>query len=310
MRNTWLKTLYKISHKNSKTVFIGSDLGANVMNDFKKPFPNRFFMEGISEQHIIGLAAGLSMNGFLPYVNTIATFLTRRCFEQNMIDLCLHNLPVKLIGNGGGLVYGPLGPTHQAIEDFAIMNTMPNMTIVAVCDAHEMKNLIEQSVKMKGPLYVRLSRGGEKIISNKKKFKLGKLVVYKKPEKITLVSTGTMAQECLKAADILKKQNINCGVIHFHTIKPFDMIGLSKQIKHVKNIITVEEHISTGGLGSIVLENLNKLNKLNKIKVDKICLPNAFNKFYGTHDELKEHYNLNYNQIIKKIKEIKNSEKK
>ena len=310
MRNTWLKTLYKISHKNSKTVFIGSDLGANVMNDFKKSFPNRFFMEGISEQHIIGLAAGLSMNGFLPYVNTIATFLTRRCFEQNMIDLCLHNLPVKLIGNGGGLVYGPLGPTHQAIEDFAIMNTMPNMTIVAVCDAHEMKNLIEQSVKMKGPLYVRLSRGGEKIISKKKKFKLGKLVVYKKPEKITLLSTGTMAQECLKAADILKKQNINCGVIHFHTIKPFDMIGLSKQIKHVKNIITVEEHISTGGLGSIVLENLNKLNKLNKIKVDKICLPNAFNKFYGTHDELKEHYNLNYNQIIKKIKEIKNSEKK
>ena len=310
MRNTWLKTLYKISHKNSKTVFIGSDLGANVMNDFKKSFPNRFFMEGISEQHIIGLAAGLSMNGFLPYVNTIATFLTRRCFEQNMIDLCLHNLPVKLIGNGGGLVYGPLGPTHQAIEDFAIMNTMPNMTIVAVCDAHEMKNLIEQSVKMKGPLYVRLSRGGEKIISKKKKFKLGKLVVYKKPEKITLLSTGTMAQECLKAADILKKQNINCGVIHFHTIKPFDMIGLSKQIKHVKNIITVEEHISTGGLGSIVLENLNKLNKLNKIKVDKICLPNAFNKFYGTHDELKEHYNLNYNQIIKKIKEIKNSRKK
>ncbi len=310
MRNTWLKTLYKISHKNSKTVFIGSDLGANVMNDFKKSFPNRFFMEGISEQHIIGLAAGLSMNGFLPYVNTIATFLTRRCFEQNMIDLCLHNLPVKLIGNGGGLVYGPLGPTHQAIEDFAIMNTMPNMTIVAVCDAHEMKNLIEQSVKMKGPLYVRLSRGGEKIISKKKKFKLGKLVVYKKPEKITLLSTGTMAQECLKAADILKKQNINCGVIHFHTIKPFDMIGLSKQIKHVKNIITVEEHISTGGLGSIVLENLNKLNKLNKIKVDKICLPNAFNKFYGTHDELKEHYNLNYNQIIKKIKEIKKNGKK
>jgi transketolase len=310
MRNTWLKTLYKISHKNSKTVFIGSDLGANVMNDFKKSFPNRFFMEGISEQHIIGLAAGLSMNGFLPYVNTIATFLTRRCFEQNMIDLCLHNLPVKLIGNGGGLVYGPLGPTHQAIEDFAIMNTMPNMTIVAVCDAHEMKNLIEQSVKMKGPLYVRLSRGDEKIISKKKKFKLGKLVVYKKPEKITLLSTGTMAQECLKASDILKKQNINCGVIHFHTIKPLDISGLSKQIKNVKNIITVEEHISTGGFGSIVLENLNNLKKLNKIKVDKICLPNTFNKFYGTHDELKEHYNLNYKQIIKKIKEIKKSEKK
>ena len=119
-----------------------------------------------------------------------------------------------------------------------------------------------------------------------------------------------MAQECLKASDILKKQNINCGVIHFHTIKPLDISGLSKQIKNVKNIITGQEHISTGGFGSIVLENLNNLKKLNKIKVDKICLPNTFNKFYGTHDELKEHYNLNYKQIIKKIKEIKKSEKK
>ena len=274
------------------------------MNDFKKSFPNRFFMEGISEQHIIGLAAGLAMNGFLPYVNTIATFLTRRCFEQNMIDLCLHKLPVKLIGNGGGLVYGPLGPTHQAIEDFAIMNTMPNMTIAAVCDQIEMKNLIKQSLKMKGPLYVRLSRGGEKIISEKKKFKLGKLVVFKKPEKITLLSTGTMTQECLKAAELLEKKKINCGVIHFHTIKPFDIDGLKRIISNVKNIITVEEHISTGGFGSIVLEELNKINKLQKIKIEKISLPNNFNHFYGTHDELKKKYGLNYINIMNKVKKI------
>ena len=111
------------------------------------------------------MAAGLAMEGYRPYVNTIATFLTRRCFEQIAIDLCLHKLPVKLIGNGGGLVYAPLGPTHQAIEDISILRTLPNMSIIAPCDAVEMKKLINDTVKLKGPLYVRIARGGEKIIS-------------------------------------------------------------------------------------------------------------------------------------------------
>ena len=196
MRNTWLETLYKIASKN-KVVFIGSDLGAGVMHDFKKKFPDRFFMEGISEQHIIGLAAGLASEGFTPYVNTIATFLTRRCFEQNMIDLCLHNLPVRLIGNGGGLVYSPLGPTHQAIEDIAIMNTMPNMSIFAVCDSNEMRQLIKQSQNYKGPMYIRLGRGFEKVIT-KEKICNRKNCKFKKTSKITLISTASVTQEAQK----------------------------------------------------------------------------------------------------------------
>ena len=168
MRQTCLRTVFELAKKNNKVLFIGSDLGPGVLDDFKKKFPNRFFMEGISEQHIIGMAAGMAIKGFVPYVNTIATFLTRRCLEQNMIDLCLHNLPVRLVGNGGGLVYSPLGPTHQAIEDIAIMNTMPNMSIFAVCDSHEMKQLIYQSQKYKGPMYIRLGRGFEKIVTQKK----------------------------------------------------------------------------------------------------------------------------------------------
>ena len=112
MRKTCLDTIYELAKKDKKILFIGSDLGPGVLSDFKKNMSERFFMEGVSEQSIIGLSAGLAMEGFKPYVNTIATFLTRRCFEQVAIDLCLHNLPVKLIGNGGGLVYAPLGPTH------------------------------------------------------------------------------------------------------------------------------------------------------------------------------------------------------
>ncbi len=117
MRKTSLNSVYELARKDERVLFIGSDLSPGVLDEFKKNIPERFFMEGIAEQYIIGMAAGLAFDGFIPYVNTIAVFLTRRCFEQVAIDLCLHDLPVRLIGNGGGLVYAPLGPTHQAIED-------------------------------------------------------------------------------------------------------------------------------------------------------------------------------------------------
>ena len=125
-------------------------------------------MEGVSEQYIVGMSAGLAKEGFLPYVNTISTFITRRCFEQIVIDLCLHKLPVKLIGNGGGLVYAPLGPTHQAIEDISILRPLPNISIIAPCDAIEMQKLLKDTVNLKGPLYIRIAKGGDKIITKKK----------------------------------------------------------------------------------------------------------------------------------------------
>ena len=190
-------------------------------------------MEGISEQHIIGMAAGMAKEGFIPYVNTIATFLTRRCFEQLAIDVCLHNLPVRLIGNGGGVVYAPLGPTHQAIEDIAIMRSLPNMTVFAVSDKVEMKKLMDATISWPYPMYIRLGRGGDEIISNKKKFKIGKHIIYFKPQAITLVSTGVATQECIKVVESLKKDNIECGLIHVDTIKPCDKKKFNKDIEDV-----------------------------------------------------------------------------
>ena len=121
MRKTSLNTIYEIAKKNNKVLFIGSDLGFNVLDEMKKNLPKNYFMEGVCEQNLIGMSAGLAMEGFIPYVNTIGTFLTRRCYEQIFLDVCLHNLSVRFIGNGGGGVYAPLGPTHLSIEDFAIL---------------------------------------------------------------------------------------------------------------------------------------------------------------------------------------------
>src|SRR5476649_2310279 len=142
MRQSALTAVYELAKRDPRVLFIGSDLGAGVLEKFKTEMPDRYFMEGVSEAAIIGMSAGLAMDGFIPYFNTIATFLTRRCYEQVAIDLCLHNLPVRLIANGGGMVYAPLGPTHMAIEDIAIMRALPNMSVVAVADAEEMKRFM------------------------------------------------------------------------------------------------------------------------------------------------------------------------
>ncbi len=302
-----LDMVYNLAKKNKKIVFVGSDLGAGVLDDFKNNIPERFFMEGVSEQYITGMTAGLAKEGFIPYFNTIATFLTRRNFEQNIIDLGLHNLPVRLIGNGGGLVYAPLGPTHQAIEDIAIMRTIPNMNIIAPCDSYEMKKLMPQTVNIKGPLYIRLARGGDKIVSKKKtNIKIGKSILFGNPKDILFITTGIMTQECLKVTEQLKKINIKAAVMHNHSLKPFDEKGLLKIIQNPKKIFTVEEHMVSGGLGSIVLETLNK-NKSNCItKVYRIGIPNKFIKKYGTQKDLLNYCGISNMQIFRKARNIFN----
>jgi transketolase len=153
----------RLAEEDERIIFIGSDLGYGTMARFKAKMPDRFFMEGVSEANVVGMAAGLALEGKIVYVNTIATFITRRCFEQIVLDLCLHNVNVRLIGNGGGLVYAPLGPTHEAIEDIAILRAVPRTTIVAPADADEMRRLMPLTVDHTGPIYIRLGKGNDPI---------------------------------------------------------------------------------------------------------------------------------------------------
>src|ERR1700730_6255628 len=152
MRKTSLDMVHALAKRDPRIVYIGSDPGAGPLDSMREEVPDRFFVEGISEAHVIGMSAGMAMEGFIPYVNTIATFLTRRCYEQIAGDLCLHQRPLRLVANGGGLVYAPVGPTHQAIEDLAIMRALPNMTVVAVCDAEEMTRLMNASLDWPHPI--------------------------------------------------------------------------------------------------------------------------------------------------------------
>ena len=175
MRQTSLRMVHELAKADPRVVFIGSDLGPDTLTGMRDEFPDRFFMEGISEQNVIGMAAGMALDGFIPYINTIATFLTRRSYEQVAIDLCLHDLPVRLIASGGGVVYAPLGPTHLAIEDIAIMRALPNMTVVAVADAEEMRCMMRVSLDWPHPIYIRLAKGGDPVVTSPEDgFTLGK----------------------------------------------------------------------------------------------------------------------------------------
>ena len=195
MRQVCLDMVYQLAKTDDRIFYIGSDLGVGTLDKFKTEMPKRFFMEGISEANIIGMAAGLAMEGKIPYINTIATFITRRCFDQVVLDLCLQNVNVRLIGNGGGLVYAPLGPTHIAIDDIALMRSQPNMIVIAPADHREMRQLMLKTLNWPGPIYIRLARGGDPLISVKNaNITLGKGIVFKEPGEVLLVSTGIHSQ--------------------------------------------------------------------------------------------------------------------
>ena len=309
MRRVCLNSVYEMAKSDERVTFIGSDLGPDTLSDFQNEMPDRFFMEGISEQHVVGMAAGMAMEGFVPYVNTIAPFLTRRCYEQIVIDACLHDLPIRLIGNGGGVVYAPLGPTHLATEDIAILRCLPNMTIIAPCDAEEMNRLMPQTLDWPHPMYIRLAKGGDKIISKEASgFEIGKAIMMREPDQCLFVTTGVMTQIALDAADKLAKEGVDCGVLHMHTIKPLDEKMLLEALSQVSVVVTVEEHTRIGGLGSAVLEFINDVALDSPPIVKRIGIPDQFAGKYGSQDCLLAHWGIDvdglYGEMKKAIKRI------
>ena len=298
MRNTCLKEIYELARRDPRVVFIGSDLGAGVLDEFKQEMPERFFMEGIAEQNLIGMAAGLAREGYIPYVNTIATFLTRRCYEQVAIDLCLEQLPVRLIGNGGGLVYAPLGPTHIALEDIAIMRALPNMTVFVATDAEEMRRFVPRSLDWAGPIYVRLAKGGDPVVSRGEDgFEIGKAIPLREPQDVLIVASGVAVHRSMRAAEALALEGIECGVLNVHTVKPLDeetIVGLARKVDLV---LTVEEHTVIGGLGSAVLDCLTENLGRRMPRIQRLGIPDVFAEKYGTQEVLMDLYGLQPDDI-------------
>ena len=210
-----------------------------------------------------------------------------------MLDAALHNAKVRLIGNGGGLVYAPLGPTHLATDDIAILRAVPNMTIVAPADADEMRRFMPQTVDHPGPIYIRLAKGYDPIVStDDQPFQIGKAISAREGTDALLVSTGITLKTALDAANALEIEGIKAGVLHMHTIKPLDKEALLDRAANVPVIITIEEHTITGGLGSAVAEVIAEANFDPAKRFKRVGIPDVFVDEYGSQDSLMEKYRI------------------
>ena len=305
MRETCLQMVFELAKSDERIFFIGSDLGAGTMKQFKEEMPDRFFMEGVSEANIVGMAAGLAMEGKIPYVNTIASFLTRRCFEQIVLDLCLHDVPVRLIANGAGLVYAPLGPTHEVIEDIAILRAVPNMSVVAPSDADEMRRLMPHTVDYPGPLYIRLGKGYDPIVTNDDlPFELGKAIPMSQGSDALIITTGITLKVGLDAAEALQHDGIDAGVLHVHTIKPLDDEQILDLVERVPVVVTVEEHTVIGGLGSAVAELIAEAGFDPAKGFKRMGIPDTFPDQYGSQASLMDRYEINSKSVARVISQL------
>lgn len=309
MRVRCIDMVHALARQDERVVFIGSDLSPGLLAGMKREFPDRHYMEGVSEAHVVGMAAGMALDGFIPYVNTIATFITRRCYEQVAVDLCLHDLPVRLIGNGGGVVYAPLGPTHQAIEDIAIMRALPNMTVVCPADAEEMARFMATTLDWPHPVYIRLAKGGDPVVTRPDHgFAIGRAYLLRdagdggRDGPVLLVGTGIGTTRALGAAELLAGDGIACHVLHMPTVKPLDVPALERLARDARLVVTVEEHSVIGGLGSAVTDALVERLDGRVPRLRRLGLPDAFLHDYGSQDGLLEQCGLQPLQIAATVR--------
>lgn len=298
MRNAYLSTLYELAKDNNRIMALVADNGAIVYDKFRKDFPERFLNFGISEANMVGAAAGLASCGKIPFAYTIASFLTMRAFEQIRNDVCMQKMNVKLVGIGVGFVYSTLGPTHQCVEDVAIMRTMPGMTILSPADPMESGKVTAAAASIDGPVYIRLATGGSpKIYQKDYDFKVGRGVVLREGGDIAIIGTGGILEDILKAAAALAGKGVSARVINMHTIKPIDKEVVLKAARDTRAVLTVEEHSIYGGLGSAVSEIF--ADEGLSVRLKRMGLKDSFPKGYGSYEEMKEMNGLSKKDILR-----------
>ncbi len=308
MRNSFVKALYEIA-KNDKNVFLVSgDMGYSVFETFQHDFPTKFINVGVAEANMTGIAAGLALSGKIAFTYSIVPFVTMRCFEQVRDDVCYQNANVKLVGSGGGLVYGSLGPTHHSIEDISIMRSLPNMVVICPGDPIETDLATKAAYKHPGPVYIRLGRGGDPIVHKiKPDFVIGKSILVIDGDDLVIISTGNTLDLAKIVCLNLNKKGISVGLISMHTVKPIDKDAIIKFAEKVKAIFTIEEHSVIGGLGTAVAEILAEYEK--QVVFRRIGLPDSFCKYIGSHKYLREKSGLGLQDvesyIIKTFTDIK-----
>ena len=250
------EALAELGEKDKKIFVLGADTVSSVaINGFQEKFPDRFINVGIAETNMIGMAAGLASAGFIPFAATYGVFASGRPWEQIRTTVCYSNLNVKIGGSHSGLMVGPDGATHQALEEIAIMRCLPKMTVIVPCDLIETKKAAMASAYYGGPVYIRYGRENVPIITKQETpFEIGKANILRDGKDVAVFACGTMVYESLMAAEILESKGIKARVINMHTIKPIDEKAIIDAAKDCGAIVTAEEHQIFAGFGSAVAE--------------------------------------------------------
>ncbi len=300
-RESYGKKLVELGKQNKDIVVLDADLATATKTElFKKEFPDRFFDMGIAEQDMMSTAAGMATCGKIPYASTFAVFAAGRSYDQIRNSICYPKLNVKICATHAGIAVGEDGATHQMLEDISLMRTLPNMTVMSVADDTQAKWAVEEISKIDGPVYLRLGRLASPVIYDEnQKFEVGKGIQIGDGAYATVIATGLMVAESIKAMEELKEKGINIRVVDIHTIKPIDKELIVKCAKETKRIITIEDHSIIGGLGSAVCE---VLAEEYPTKVTRLGMKDTFGKS-GKAEKLLEYFELSKDGIIKAVKE-------
>jgi len=302
LREAYGRELLSLARENEQIVVLDADLRGSTMSCyFAKEFPERFFEMGIAEQNMISAAAGLSLVGKIPFVNTFSVFATGRPYDQIRQGVALPKLNVKIVGSSCGLSdYGD-GATHQSVEDISIMRSIPNMVVISPVDAVETKKVVRAVVEYQGPVYIRINRNDLPVLTDENEpFEIGKMKKITEGEDITIFATGFMVYQALQAREVLKDKDISARIINVNTIKPIDAVKIKEYAKNVKGVITAEEHSIIGGLGGTICEVLSD----ELVKIKRVGINDKFGQSASNYEELINYYSLTPQVIVKKAVEL------
>tara|TARA_B100000945_G_scaffold314940_1_gene313322 strand:- start:931 stop:1866 length:936 start_codon:yes stop_codon:yes gene_type:complete len=294
--------LTELGRKNQNVVALCADLtGSLKMNDFKKENPNRFFQIGIAEANMMGIAAGMTIGGKIPFTGTFANFSTSRVYDQIRQSIAYSGKNVKICASHAGVTLGEDGATHQVLEDIGMMKMLPHMIVINPCDYNQTKAATIAIADHKGPVYLRFGRPKvPNFTPEKQDFKIGEAVFLKDGTDVTIVATGHLVWEALEASKVLAKKGIDAEVINIHTIKPLDEKSILTSIRKTKCVVTAEEHMLNGGLGDSIAQ---LLSRNEPTPLEMVGVNDTFGES-GTPRGLMEKYGLTSSDIIESVNQV------
>ena len=296
--------LAELGKTNQNVVALCADLtGSLKMNEFKKNHPERFFQVGIAEANMMGIAAGLTIGGKIPFTGTFANFSTGRVYDQIRQSIAYSGKNVKICASHAGITLGEDGATHQILEDIGMMKMLPGMTVINTCDYNQTKAATIAIANHKGPVYLRFGRPKVPVFTPENQiFEIGKAIQLQEGNDVTIVATGHLVWEALEAAKILHDKGISADVINIHTIKPIDKEAILKSVKKTRCIVTAEEHNYLGGLG----ESVSRVLASNTPTPQEFVATNDTFGESGTPTKLMEKYGLSAISIVEKVEKAIN----